>query len=50
MMQTTQKHSNPPNDARSPHRDFIEKILIVILFALNINHSSETTQNLFLFI
>ncbi|HXG83002.1 MAG TPA: hypothetical protein VNI84_03150, partial [Pyrinomonadaceae bacterium] len=34
MMQTTQKHSNPPNDVRSPHRDFIEKILIVILFAL----------------
>jgi predicted PurR-regulated permease PerM len=34
MMQTTQKHSNPPNDARSPRRDFIGKILIVILFAL----------------
>ncbi len=34
MMQTTQKHSNPPNDARSPRRDFIEKILIVVLFAL----------------
>ena len=34
MTQTTQKHSNPPNDARSSRRDFIEKILIVVLFAL----------------
>jgi len=33
-MQTTQEHSSPPNDARSPHRDFIQKILIVVLFAL----------------
>ncbi len=34
MTQTTQEHSSAPNDARSPRRDFIEKILIVILFAL----------------
>ncbi len=34
MTQTTQEHSSAPNDARSPRRDFIEKILIVVLLAL----------------